>query len=620
MLFKIKNLDTGEYLDIEETGERFSVMRLHSGEDDSAKDDDKSSEFQELSEEEEDYYFDAHLEDFKREMKQHEPLSVKIPSGGRIRFLRISGYQIVADREKRKFCIFTLEIQCPLAAPSRWKVYRRYSEFRKLSRNLRTEGHYVPVIPPKSVFTSISHDFISKRSRDLEAWLNHLSIQHSIDPSALDPLLSQSFQQFLVLNANHPPYSLPSPQLEPEDDRVDGTYADDSKSSRNVLPLRDEKKSYELDWKMAEILNRPKVGVDDFEMVRVIGKGSFGKVTLVRKKTTRTLYAMKVLSKSHVLKRKQIEHTKTERRVLGTIDHPFIVKLHYAFQSSSKLYFVLDYAAGGELFFHLTRMKRFPEHISQFYAAELASALDALHQIGVIYRDLKPENILLDREGHIKLADFGLAKEGVLDAVSGASSLCGTPEYLSPEVLNRQGHGHAVDWWNLGMVLYEMMTGLPPWYTTDKAVLFERIRTAPIKFPLYLSRPAAHFMHHVLNKDPSLRLGSRSSEEIFTHPFFSSIDWIALNSRRISPPFDPCRDLKDDTDTHNFESEFTQMATYSIDEMEAKGTQSQTLPYRVSPDRNISPGNGSSTAFSQFTFGEDSYLEKISSRWGEGKS
>lgn len=114
---------------------------------------------------------------------------------------------------------------------------------------------------------------------------------------------------------------------------------------------------------------------------------------------------------------------------------------------------------------------------------------------GVIYRDLKPENILLDREGHIKLADFGLAKEGVSQATVGASSLCGTPEYLSPEVLNRQGHGHAVDWWNLGMVLYEMLTGLPPWYTTDKSVLFDRIRTAPIKFPIYFSRPAAHFIH-----------------------------------------------------------------------------------------------------------------------------
>jgi serine/threonine protein kinase len=259
---------------------------------------------------------------------------------------------------------------------------------------------------------------------------------------------------------------------------------------------------------------------------------------------------------------------------------------------------------------------------------------------GVIYRDLKPENILLDREGHVKLADFGLAKEGVNDPIHGASSLCGTPEYLSPEVLNRQGHGHAVDWWNLGMVLFEMLTGLPPWYTTDKSLLFERIRTAPIKFPLYLTRSAAHFMHVslppssllsssslllsfivslisqlILNKDPACRLGSRSSDDIFNHPFFSSIDWTALNKRLISPPFDPCKNLTNDLDTTNFEKEFTKMPMYSMEEMEAR-----TSPVRgmtVSPG-NTNPYNNSplmsSGPFSQFTFGEDSYLERIASR------
>jgi serine/threonine protein kinase len=136
-------------------------------------------------------------------------------------------------------------------------------------------------------------------------------------------------------------------------------------------------------------------------------------------------------------------------------------------------------------------MKKFPEHMARFYSAEITLALDTMHEHGVVYRDLKPENILLDGEGHIKLADFGLAKEGVHEAAEGAHSLCGTPEYLSPEVLDRQGHGTAVDWWNLGMVLYEMLTGLPPWYTTDRDKLFERLRSAPLKFPFYVSRPAA---------------------------------------------------------------------------------------------------------------------------------
>jgi serine/threonine protein kinase len=255
-----------------------------------------------------------------------------------------------------------------------------------------------------------------------------------------------------------------------------------------------------------------------------------------------------------------VEHTKTERRVLGNINHPFIVKLHYAFQTHNKLYFVLDYAAGGELFFHLSRMKKFPEHMTRFYAAEIALALDALHANGVVYRDLKPENILIDAEGHIKLADFGLAKEGVMEAAEGAHSLCGTPEYLSPEVLDRQGHGTAVDWWNLGMVTFEMLTGLPPWYTTDRQKLFDRIRHAPLKFPYYVSRAAASFISGLLNRNPQERLGAGGGGEVCGHPFFAPIDFKSLLLRELAPPFDPCRGSgSDTTDTTNFESEFTSM-------------------------------------------------------------
>lgn len=216
---------------------------------------------------------------------------------------------------------------------------------------------------------------------------------------------------------------------------------------------------------------------------------------------------------------------------------------------------------------------QFPEHMARFYAAEMTLALGCLHERGIIYRDLKPENILLDSEGHVKLADFGLAKEGVVDASSGANSLCGTPEYLSPEVLDRQGHGTAVDWWNLGMVTYEMLTGLPPWYTTDRQKLFERLRRATLKFPFYVSRPAASIIQGMLTRDPSTsllfprnikpllticavlccavcvltwialdeRLGANGVEEIKAHPFFAAVDWVALYERRITPPFNPCR-------------------------------------------------------------------------------
>jgi len=361
--------------------------------------------------------------------------------------------------------------------------------------------------------------------------------------------------------------------------------------------------------KLTEATMKPKVCVDDFDLIRVIGKGSFGKVTLVRKKSDLKLYAMKVLSKPNIVRRKQVEHTRTERRVLGTINHPNIVKLHYAFQTKEKLYFVLDYAAGGELFFHLSRMKKFPEHFARFYSAQIASALDALHKIGVVYRDLKPENILLDAEGHIKLADFGLAKENVNEAARGATSLCGTPEYLSPEVLDRQGHGTAVDWWNLGMVTYEMLTGLPPWYTTDKQKLFERLRNAPLKFPYYVSKPAASFIHGLLQRNPEVRLGSKGGEEVFRHRFFADIDWVALKHREMIPPFDPCRQHDGDADTDNFEKEFTQMPINSVDNNGSNSRQALLAEGLAN--------SSSSDTFSNFTYQEDSYLDNMSTTSSE---
>ncbi|RYG41616.1 hypothetical protein EON68_02875, partial [archaeon] len=298
-----------------------------------------------------------------------------------------------------------------------------------------------------------------------------------------------------------------------------------------------------------------KVGLREFTLLKVVGKGSFGKVMQVRKRDTGRVYAMKVLHKANVIRRDQVEHTKTERNVLGRIVHPFIVGLNYAFQTADKvcvrvcvcahpqlrgvallthrflhtpcfrtlqLYFVLDYCAGGELFFHLGREGRFSESRARFYSAEIVLALAHLHSLNVIYRDLKPENVLLDHRGmsatrmrthprpcasayrarslrcvrggggagNVRLTDFGLSKENVMAIDSGAHSFCGTPEYLAPEVLNRNGHGRGVDWWSLGALLYEMLTGLPPFYCKDRRMLFERIRKGSLEFPDYLSEEA----------------------------------------------------------------------------------------------------------------------------------
>jgi serum/glucocorticoid-regulated kinase 2 len=278
------------------------------------------------------------------------------------------------------------------------------------------------------------------------------------------------------------------------------------------------------------------VQLKDFSLIKVVGKGSFGKVMQVRKKTNGKMYAMKVLRKDHIERRNQSEHTKTERSVLGRIEHPFIVRLHFAFQTKDKLYFVLDYCAGGELFFHLGREGKFSEERAKFYTAEIVLALDHLHKLKIIYRDLKPENVLLDDKGHIRLTDFGLSKEGIEHFAIGATSFCGTPEYLAPEILNRSGHGRAVDWWSLGALLYEMLTGLPPFYSKDRELLFEKIRRGSLRFPSHLSENAVSLLRALLTRNPEERLGSGSEDsyEIRVHPFFASIDWEALVSGGVS--------------------------------------------------------------------------------------
>uniref|UniRef100_I2CPC4 RAC serine/threonine-protein kinase n=1 Tax=Nannochloropsis gaditana (strain CCMP526) TaxID=1093141 RepID=I2CPC4_NANGC len=280
---------------------------------------------------------------------------------------------------------------------------------------------------------------------------------------------------------------------------------------------------------------------------------------------------MKVLNKSNIIKRNQVEHTRTERNVLGYIKHPYIVGLSMAFQTQDKLFFVLDYCAGGELFFHLGKLGKFSEPRSRFYSAEITLALEHVHKLDIVYRDLKPENVLLDARGHVRLTDFGLSKEGISGNTSGAHSFCGTPEYLAPEILNRQGHGRAVDWWSLGALLYEMLTGLPPFYCRDREKLFEKIRNAELTFPKFVSPPARSVLTGLLTRDPALRLGSGPTDaaEVKTHPFFGEIDWEMLLRGALPPPWEPtvCGSL----DTSQFDKEFTSMPIFSPAECKAGG-------------------------------------------------
>jgi len=304
---------------------------------------------------------------------------------------------------------------------------------------------------------------------------------------------------------------------------------------------------------------RKKISLSQYEIIKVIGKGSFGKVFLVREKSSGTILAMKVLKKDYIIQKNQVEHTKTERNVLGHVNHPYIVGMVKAFQTKDKLFFLLDYCAGGELFFQLGKVGRFEESRAKFYAAQITLAIEYIHGLDIIYRDLKPENVLLDEKGNVRLTDFGLSKEGVHDPSKGANSFCGTPEYIAPEVLNRKGHGRAVDWWSLGALLYEMITGLPPFYSRNREVMFEKIMKAELTFPHSMPEVTRDLLARLLVRDPAKRLGSgeKDATELKEHPFFNDVNWDALSKGTVPAPWVPT--VAGSLDTSQFDQEFTNM-------------------------------------------------------------
>uniref|UniRef100_A0A8C2A2Z2 Ribosomal protein S6 kinase n=1 Tax=Cyprinus carpio TaxID=7962 RepID=A0A8C2A2Z2_CYPCA len=300
-----------------------------------------------------------------------------------------------------------------------------------------------------------------------------------------------------------------------------------------------------------------KADTRQFELCKVLGQGSFGKVFLVKKITgpdAGQLYAMKVLKKA-TLKVRDRMRTKMERDILVEVNHPFIVKLHYAFQTEGKLYLILDFLRGGDLFTRLSKEVMFTEEDVKFYLAELALALDHLHGLGIIYRDLKPENILLDNDGHIKLTDFGLSKESI-DHENKAYSFCGTVEYMAPEVVNRRGHTHSADWWSYGVLMFEMLTGTLPFQGKDRKETMTMILKAKLGMPPFLSPEAQSLLRNLFKRNAGNRLaGPDGVEEIKRHSFFSTIDWNKLYRKEVTPPFKPVNQRPDDT--IYFDLEFT---------------------------------------------------------------
>uniref|UniRef100_A0AAX7VPE5 non-specific serine/threonine protein kinase n=1 Tax=Astatotilapia calliptera TaxID=8154 RepID=A0AAX7VPE5_ASTCA len=271
--------------------------------------------------------------------------------------------------------------------------------------------------------------------------------------------------------------------------------------------------------------------MSDFEYLKLLGKGTFGKVILVKEKTTGVHYAMKILRKMVIIAKDEVAHTVTESRVLQNTKHPFLT-----------------------LFFHLSRERVFTEDRARFYGAEIVSALEYLHSRDVVYRDLKLENLMLDKDGHIKITDFGLCKEGITPDAT-MKTFCGTPEYLAPEVLEDNDYGRAVDWWGLGVVMYEMMCGRLPFYNQDHERLFELILMEEIRFPRNLSPEAKSLLAGLLKKDPKLGGGPSDAKEVMTHKFFITINWHDVEQRKLTPLFKP--QVTSETDTRYFDEEFT---------------------------------------------------------------
>lgn len=322
------------------------------------------------------------------------------------------------------------------------------------------------------------------------------------------------------------------------------------------LAKEEKKRRSTITTDSTDSTHQPKMTLEDFEMLKVLGKGTFGKVMLGKEKKTGNVFAIKLLRKDVILAKDEVEHTLTENRVLQNMKHPFLTELKYSFQTNDRLVFVMEYVNGGELFFHLSRDKVFSEARARFYGAEITLALKYLHENKIVYRDLKLENLLINSEGHIKITDFGLCKEEI-SFTDTTKTFCGTPEYLAPEVLEDNDYGHAVDWWGFGVVLYEMLCGRLPFYNRDHEVLFELILTEPVRFPSRLSEPSKSILSGLLEKNPEKRLGGsfRDAEEVMSHKFFQDINWNDVLNKKLPSPFKPALDNKEDV--KYFDEDFT---------------------------------------------------------------
>jgi serine/threonine protein kinase len=293
----------------------------------------------------------------------------------------------------------------------------------------------------------------------------------------------------------------------------------------------------------------PGTHLKDLNVMETLGTGTFGRVRLIQHRATGQYFALKVLKKYEVVRLKQVEHVLSEKAILAEINHPFVVCMGAAFQDTTSLYMLLEYVIGGELFSHLRKAGRFSNDTTRFFGAQIVLALEYLHSLDIVYRDLKPENLLLDHNGYLKITDFGFAKK-VEDRTW---TVCGTPEYLAPEIIQSKGHGKAVDWWALGVLLYEMLAGYPPFYDENPFGIYQKILAGKVDYPKHFDPYAKDLIKKLLQPDRSKRYGNlkNGAEDIRKHKWFKGFDWEALVSLRMQAPIVP--DVRSPGDTRNFD-------------------------------------------------------------------
>lgn len=349
-------------------------------------------------------------------------------------------------------------------------------------------------------------------------------------------------------------------QKEIENFNYEKTRKKSERQSNNNQKAKDQQEDSNLEddndyLDLSNCTTHKKVTIDDFNLVKLVGKGSFGKVFLVTTKTGNDFYAMKALKKDVVLQDDDVECTMLERDVckLGN-KNPYLTKLFCTFQNEEFLFFLMEFLNGGDLMFHIVEFKKFSEDRARFYAAEILCGLKFLHNEGIIYRDLKLDNVLLDSKGHCKISDFGMCKKIPKDGKT--HTFCGTPDYIAPEILQGHYYNFSVDYWSFGVLLYEMLTGYSPFHGEDEEELFNAIQHNDVPYPSNISESSISCVKMLLERDPIKRLGMKSSPygRIRKHPFFSKIDWNKIKNKQLEPPFVPT--IKSALDVSNFDADF----------------------------------------------------------------